>query len=152
MMRQGRPPRFSKTSEVLIVLERISVMEFRVYYEDTDAGGVVYHANYLGYFERGRTEFLRERGLSVAVLAERGCIFPVVKLDIEYRSPAVLDDLVRVETEVLEVGKTSFTLGQQVVRVVDGKLLAGGRVTLVCVSPAMKARRLPDELVQALAE
>ncbi len=127
-------------------------MEFRVYYEDTDAGGVVYHANYLGYFERGRTEFLRERGLSVAVLAERGCIFPVVKLDIEYRSPAVLDDLVRVETEVLEVGKTSFTLGQQVVRVVDGKLLAGGKVTLVCVSPAMKARRLPDELVQALAE
>ena len=127
-------------------------MEFRVYYEDTDAGGVVYHANYLGYFERGRTEFLRERGLSVAVLAERGCIFPVVKLEIEYRSTAVLDDLVRVETEVLEVGKTSFTLGQQVLRAVDGKLLAGGKVTLVCVSPAMKARRLPDELVQALAE
>ncbi|HLO24924.1 MAG TPA: YbgC/FadM family acyl-CoA thioesterase [Geobacteraceae bacterium] len=127
-------------------------MEFRIYYEDTDAGGVVYHANYLHYFERGRTEYLRERGLSVAVLAERGYIFPVVRLELDYRSPAVLDDLVRVETEVLEVGKSSFTLGQQVVRAVDGKLLAAGKVTLVCTSPAMKARRLPEELLQVLAE
>ena len=125
-------------------------MEFRMYYEDTDAGGVVYHANYLRYFERGRFEYLRARGLSVADLAERGFIFPVIHLEIDYRSPAVLDDLVRVETEVLEVGKTSFTLGQQVVRTVDGKLLADGRVTLVCVSPSMKARRLPEELLQAL--
>jgi len=127
-------------------------MEFRIYYEDTDAGGVVYHANYLRYFERGRTEYLRERGLTVAALAERGYIFPVVRLELEYRSPAVLDDLVRVETEVLDVGKTSFTLGQQVVRAVDGRVLAAGRVTLVCTSSAMKARRLPDELLQALAE
>ena len=127
-------------------------MEFRMYYEDTDAGGVVYHANYLRYFERGRFEYLRARGLSVADLAERGFIFPVVHLEIDYRSPAVLDDLVRVETEVLEVGKTSFTLGQQVVRAVDGKLLADGRVTLVCVTPRMKARRLPEELLQALTE
>lgn len=126
-------------------------MEFRIYYEDTDAGGVVYHANYLRYFERGRTEYLRERGLSVADLAQRGYIFPVVHLELDYRAPGILDDLVRVETEVLEVGKTSFTLGQQVLRVVDGKLLAGGKVTLVCVGPGMKARRLPEELLQALA-
>ncbi len=127
-------------------------MEFRIYYEDTDAGGVVYHANYLRYFERGRTEYLRARGLSVAALAERGYIFPVVRLELDYRAPAVLDDLVRVETEVLEVGKSSFTLGQQVIRAMDGKLLAAGRVTLVCTSPAMKARRLPEELLQALAD
>jgi acyl-CoA thioester hydrolase len=127
-------------------------MEVRIYYEDTDAGGVVYHANYLAYFERGRTEYLRERGLSVADLAERGYIFPVLRLEITYRSPAVLDDLVRVETEVLEVGKTSFVLGQQVVRAVDGRVLADGRVTLVCTSSAMKARRLPGELLQALAD
>jgi acyl-CoA thioester hydrolase len=125
-------------------------MEFRIYYEDTDAGGVVYHANYLGFFERGRTEYFRERGLNVAQLARNGQIFPVVRLEIDFRSPAVLDDLVRVETEVLEIGKTSFTLGQQVVRVVDGKLLASGKVTLVCVSPAMKAKRLPEELLQVL--
>jgi acyl-CoA thioester hydrolase len=125
-------------------------MEYRIYYEDTDAGGVVYHANYLGYFERGRTEYFRERGLSVAELARDGHVFPVVRLEIDYRAPAVLDDLVRVETEVLEIGKTSFTLGQQVVRSFDDKLLACGKVTLVCVSPAMKAKRLPKELLQVL--
>ena len=131
--------------------ERVNRMEFRIYYEDTDAGGVVYHANYLGFFERGRTEYLRERGLSVADLADRGYIFPVVHLEITYRSAAVLDDLVRVETEFLEVGKASFVLGQQVVRVIDGRVLVAGKVTLVCTSPAMKARRLPDEILQALA-
>ncbi len=127
-------------------------MELRIYYEDTDAGGVVYHANYLRFFERGRTEHLRDRGLSVSDLAARGYIFPVIRLEIEYRAPAVHDDLVRVETRVLTVGKTSFTLGQQVVRVSDGKLLADGKVTLVCTTPEMKARRLPEELVAALRE
>lgn len=125
-------------------------MEFRIYYEDTDAGGVVYHANYLGFFERGRTEFFRERGLNVADLAGNGQLFPVVRLEVDYRFPAVLDDLIRVETEVLEIGKTSFTLGQQALRVFDGKLLACGKVTLVCVSPAMKAKRLPQELLHIL--
>jgi acyl-CoA thioester hydrolase len=127
-------------------------MEIRIYYEDTDAGGVVYYANYLRYFERARTEYLRERGLSVGELAAQGCIFPVVRLEVDYRAPAVHDDLLRVETELLEVGKTSFTVGQQVIRVVDGKLLVDGKVTLVCVNPKMKARRLPDELLQALAD
>ena len=125
-------------------------MEVRVYYEDTDAGGVVYHANYLGYFERGRTEFLRDLGLSVRDLHEWGYIFPVVRLEIDYRAPAVLDDLLRVATEVLEVGKTSFTLGQQVLRAIDGKVLADGRVTLVCVGPGMKPKRLPEELLQII--
>lgn len=125
-------------------------MEFRIYYEDTDAGGVVYHARYLAFFERGRCEFLRERGLSVGVLAEEGHVFPVVRLEIDYKAPAVLDDLVRVETEVLDVGRTSFTMGQQLVRAIDGKLLAAGKVTLVCVGPGMKAKRLPEELLKAL--
>jgi len=86
----------------------------------------------------------------VAELARNGQIFPVVRLEVDYRFPAVLDDLIRVETEVLEIGKTSFTLGQQALRVFDGKLLACGKVTLVCVSPAMKAKRLPQELLQVL--
>jgi acyl-CoA thioester hydrolase len=127
-------------------------MEFRIYYEDTDAGGVVYHANYLNYFERGRTEFFRERGVSVRELHDQGCIFPVVRLEVDFRSPAVHDDLLRVETEVLTVGKSSFALGQQVVRVVDGKLLAGGTVTLACVGPNMRAKRLPEEILRVLEE
>lgn len=127
-------------------------MEVRIYYEDTDAGGVVYHANYLRYFERARTEFMRERGLSVLELHERGSIFPVVRVEMDFRAPARHDDLLRVETEVLDVGKSSFVLGQQVVRAADGKLLVAARVTLACVGPEMKAKRLPPELLQVLNE
>jgi acyl-CoA thioester hydrolase len=124
--------------------------EVRIYYEDTDAGGVVYHANYLGYLERGRTEFLRERGISVKELSDGGCIFPVVRIEIDYRAAAVLDDLLDVETHVLNVGNTSFTLQQKIVRIADDRLLAEARVTLVCVRPGMKARRLPELLKKAL--
>ena len=125
-------------------------MKLRIYYEDTDAGGVVYHARYIHFFERARTEFLREKGLSVGELHNAGSIFPVVRLAAEFRAPAVLDDLVSVETEVLEVGKTSFTLGQRIIRDIDNKLLVEGHVTLVCVGPGMKAKRLPSDLVQVL--
>lgn len=118
-------------------------MELRIYYEDTDAGGVVYHARYLGFFERGRTEFFRDHGLSVLGLHEEGSIFPVVRMEIDFRSPARLDDLVRVETEMLETGKTSFTMGQRLLRAVDNRLLVEGKVTLVCVGPDMKPKRLP---------
>ena len=124
-------------------------MEFRIYYADTDAGGVVYHAHYLNYFERGRTEFMRQRGLSVIELHEQGCIFPVVHLEINYRLPARLDDLLRVETKLLKIGKTSFTMEQKIIRLDDGKTLVESMVTLVCVGPGMKAKRLPEELRQA---
>lgn len=125
-------------------------MEIRVYYDDTDAGGVVYHANYLKYFEKGRTEYLRDRGLSVGELAQRGFIFPVVHLEIDYRAPAVHDDLLSVETAVLEVRKSSFTLAQRVLRAGDGKLLAEGKVVLACVAPGMKPQRLPAEFLEAI--
>lgn len=125
-------------------------MQVRVYYEDTDAGGVVYHANYLNYFERARGEYLRERGLSVKALHDAGSIFPVVRAEIDYRAPAVLDDLLRIETAIAEVGRTSFTLTQRAIREADGRLLVEGRVTLVCVGPGMRAKRLPAELVAVL--
>jgi acyl-CoA thioester hydrolase len=127
-------------------------MQVRVYYEDTDAGGVVYHANYLNYFERARGEYLRMRGLSVKELHDGGSIFPVVRAEIDYRAPAVLDDLLRIETVVAEVGRTSFTLQQRAVREADGRLLVEGRITLVCVGPGMRAKRLPAELVATLQQ
>ena len=121
-------------------------MEFRIYYEDTDAGGVVYHARYLGFFERGRTEYLRDRGLSVLQLHEEGRLFPVVRMEIDFCYPARLDDMVRVETELVSVGKSSFIMQQRLLRVADTKLLAEGKVTLVCVDTEMKPKRLPAEL------
>jgi acyl-CoA thioester hydrolase len=126
--------------------------ELRIYYEDTDAWGVVYYANYLRYLERGRTEYLRERGLSVRELQEKGYLIPVMRLEVDYLSPAVLDDLIRVDTTVLEIAGATFTLGQKVIRVADGKLLLESKVTLACLGPGKIARRLPKELLRALRE
>jgi acyl-CoA thioester hydrolase len=84
----------------------------RIYYEDTDAGGVIYYANYLRYLEQGRTEFLWARGLSVKVLHEQGYLIPVMWLEIDYLVPAVLNDLIRVKTNVLEITNVTCTLGQ----------------------------------------
>ena len=125
-------------------------MEVRIYYEDTDAGGVVYHANYLCYMERGRTEFLRDRGLSVREMHDMGIIFPVVAVEVNYRAPARLDDLLEVETGILAVKNSSFVAGQRVIRKEDGKLLVDARVTLACVGEEMRARRLPPELRELL--
>ena len=125
-------------------------MEVRIYYDDTDAGGVVYHANYLRYLERGRTEFLRDHGLSVQAMHEQGIIFPVVAIEINYRSPARLDDLLEVETTIASVKNSSFVAAQRVLRKADGKLLVEARVTLACVGEGMRAQRLPAELRELL--
>lgn len=124
--------------------------ERRIYYEDTDAGGIVYYANYLRYLEQGRTEFLRARGLSVRALHEQGYLIPVMRLEIDYLVPAVLDDLIRVDTTVQEITNATCTLGQQVIRVSDGEMLVDAKVTLACLGSGKKARRLPRELMQAL--
>jgi len=124
--------------------------ERRIYFEDTDVGGVVYYANYLRYLEQGRTEFLRARGLLVKSLHEQGYLIPVMRLEIDYIVPAILDDLIRVETAVQEITGATCTLSQQVVRVSDGEVLVDAKVTLACLGPGKKARRLPRELMQAL--
>lgn len=121
-------------------------MDVRVYYEDTDAGGVVYHSNYISYMERARTEFLREHGLSVREMHDMGIIFPVVAIEVNFRAPARLDDLLEVRTQIAELRNSSFVAAQQVVRKEDGKLLVDAKVTLACVSPEIKARRLPSEI------
>lgn len=126
-------------------------MQVRVYYEDTDAAGVVYHSNYLKYCERARTEFLRERGLSVAHLAEIGQIFPVVNMEIEFRAPARHDDLLEIETSVLEVGQAKFKMRQIVINKESGKILIDLRVTLACVSKEMKPKRITEQIKQVLA-
>jgi acyl-CoA thioester hydrolase len=121
-------------------------MEVRIYYEDTDAGGVVYHANYIKYLERARTEYFRSHGFLVAELAGNGFVFPVVRLEIDFKAPALHDDLLSVDTTPTRVGGSSITLIQKITRKSDGKLLVAGVVTLACISPALKARRIPLEI------
>jgi acyl-CoA thioester hydrolase len=125
-------------------------MDVRIYYEDTDAGGVVYHANYIKYLERARTEYFRRHGFFVAELARNGFVFPVVRLEIDFKSPAVHDDLLFVTTCPIMVGGSSIRLSQKIERKNDNKLLVDALVTLACINPALKARRIPLDIRQML--
>jgi acyl-CoA thioester hydrolase len=115
----------------------------RVYYEDTDAGGVVYHASYVRFFERGRTEWLRSLGYSQArLVAEEGVLFSVVSLEIDYQKPARLDDQLQVVTRVQLAGGASVRFEQDIRR--DGEQLAQGTVLVACVdAQSFKPKRLP---------
>lgn len=121
----------------------------RVYYEDTDAGGVVFYANYLKFFERGRTEWMRSLGFeSATLLAEHQRVLVVRNVQIDYLSPARLDDELSIVTRVSRVGGSSVQFEQQVWR--DQTCLVTGQVTVVCVDTAVfKPTRLPDELRKA---
>jgi acyl-CoA thioester hydrolase len=125
-------------------------MDVRIYYEDTDAGGVVYHANYIKYMERGRTEYFRSHGFFVAELAASGFLFPVVRVEIDFKAPALHDDLISVVTCPTRIGGSSITLRQKITRLNDGKLLTEGLVTIACMGPSLKARRIPLEIREML--
>jgi len=120
-------------------------MNIRVYYEDTDAAGVVYHASYLKFLERGRTEYFRQHGLGVGDLAAAGHIFPVVRMEIDFKAPARHDELVKVITTPHAVTRSTVTLSQKITRQ-DGSLLVDAIVTLACVNHQLKAHRIPDNV------
>ncbi len=125
-------------------------MDIRIYYEDTDCGGVVYYANYLRYFERGRTEYLRARGVSPAGLLEKGILFVVKKVEVDYLAPARYDDLLVLETEVSAISKTSLTFGQTIRKEGLETVIARGNVLLVMVDKKGKPSRIPEDLKAAL--
>lgn len=121
----------------------------RVYYEDTDAGGVVYHARYLHFFERARTEYLRTLDFSQQVLLnERNLVFVVKSMAIDYRFPARLDDLLSVETEVSELKGATILFTQWLKR--DELILCTATVKVACVDLGkMKPMALPAEVKEA---
>ena len=124
----------------------------RVYYQDTDAGGVVYHAQYLSFMERSRTELLNERGIDLARFVERhGTLFMVHRIDVKYHLPARLNDLLSVSAEVVKMGRASFVFHQRVERA--SELLVEADVTIALVDRhRMKPARMPSELEQALSK
>ena len=115
----------------------------RVYWEDTDGGGVVYYANYLKFFERARTEWLRSLGVQQGALqAESGAIFVVAEANVRYLAPARLDDQVVVSVNVVERGQASLRIEQQAWR--GDTLLAQGWVRVGCVdATTLRPRRIP---------
>ena len=106
----------------------------RVYYEDTDAGGVVYHANYLKFFERARTEFLRRLGWNQQELLKKEvCAFVVSELSIRYKRPAKLDDELDIRTQTKELRRASFVFDQRAYR--GEELISAAQVKVVCIDP-----------------
>ena len=126
------------------------VFPCRVYYEDTDAAGVVYYANYLKYAERARSELLRDLGTdNSALLRRHGVMFMVKEFAATYHEPARLDDALQIRTRISRIGGASFSAEQRVER--EGRLLVGMRVRLACVDARGRPARLPDEIRLAFA-
>ncbi len=123
----------------------------RVYWEDTDAGGVVFYANYLKFFERARTEWLRHLGVGQQALRDSsGAIFVVTDTQVSYRSPARLDDELQVTVTLQHRGNASMTLHQQALR--NGALLAEGQIRIGCVDAAtFRPRRIPHQVIDLFA-
>jgi acyl-CoA thioester hydrolase len=125
-------------------------MAMRVYYEDTDAAGIVYYANYLKFAERGRTEMLRSLGFGHRKMREEtGVVFTVRRCAVEYHAPARLDDLLTVETRIEAIGGATLALRQLVSR--DTDTLATLDVLVACAGDNGRARRVPPELRALLA-
>jgi acyl-CoA thioester hydrolase len=122
----------------------------RIYYEDTDFSGVVYHANYLKYFERGRSEYMRLIGVHHHQLAalEEPLAFAVSSINIRYLTPARIDDLVCVKSRLIAARGASFKLDQWVER--DGQTLAEAQVQVVCIDLNGRPKRLPKNLQAAI--
>ena len=120
-------------------------LPIRVYIEDTDAGGIVYYVNYLKYFERARTEFMRTLGVDRAAISDNGWMFVVSKMSLYYRQPARLDDALSVTLVAQHVGAATIDFDQTVRR--DHTLLVEGSVQIACVDRETgRPKRLEDEL------
>ena len=122
----------------------------RVYWEDTDAGGIVFYANYLKFFERARTEWLRALGHSQQEMVDTtGCMFGVQETSVRYRSPARLDDVLTITVNVRERGRASLRIAQQAW--CGDRLLADGDIRIGCVERAtMKPHRIPGPIFEAI--
>ena len=119
----------------------------RVYYEDTDAGGVVYHARYLAFFERARTEMLRQLDISQQKLLQEGIAFVVKKMDISYDFPARLDDMLTISTKVEQIRKASIIF-KQTISNQNEQIISTADVVIACVNMTkMKPCALPKLLV-----
>ncbi|WP_435661216.1 tol-pal system-associated acyl-CoA thioesterase [Leisingera caerulea] len=116
----------------------------RVYYEDTDMGGIVYHANYLRFIERARSDWVRGIGVDQNAMRESGLIYAVRRIEADYLAPAKFDEELLVTTSMQNVTPARMVLSQEVTR--DGKPLFRAQVTIVCITTGGKPARLPAEI------
>jgi acyl-CoA thioester hydrolase len=131
------------------IVDGVHILPVRVYFEDTDFSGRVYHARYLQFMERGRSDYLRLLGIHHRELAERGQAFAVRHMEIDFLKPASIDDVLTVRTATAGMTGARVKLRQEVLR--DGEPLIHATVTAVLVGPAGRPLKLPPPIREALA-
>lgn len=142
-------PSFSKHSLSGEMKDKIHILMLRIYYEDTDFSGIVYHANYLRYLERGRTDFLRLSGMDQSTLYDQGngTALVVRSMKLDFLKPAVMDDVIRVETRLKDMGRASFLMEQYIYR--DDVMLLSAEVQIAALKRG-RATRIPAALHELL--
>ncbi len=128
------------------------VHECRVIYGDTDSGGVVYYGNYLRYFEEGRTEYLRENGVTYRELEEQGFVLPVIECYSRYKAPARYDDLIVVRTALSEVKKVSCRFNYRIEKKEGNQLLVKGCTVHAVVNREGRLAKMPSDVFAKLTE
>jgi acyl-CoA thioester hydrolase len=131
---------------------RCNITSYRVIYGDTDKMGVVYYANYLRWFERGRSEFLRQCGAPYGEIEARGIHFPVVEVNCQYAKPARYEDLLSIETRLDSVSRASLIFSYRILRKEEETPLATGSTKHACINAAGKLHRIPSDLMRILHE
>ena len=130
--------------------EGVHRFNVRVYFEDTDFSGIVYHANYLKFCERGRSEMLRLAGIHHAQLTKRGLHFVVRRMECDFRASARIDDVLQVETRVVRSTGAKLVMAQSVV--LDQRILFHADVTVAMIDRAGRPQRLPAEIIEAISQ
>lgn len=125
-------------------------IDIRIYYEDTDCGGVVYYANYLKYFERARTHYLESRGISVTELLQQGTQFVVVHAELDCRAPARYGETLTIETRLAEVTRASLTFAHVIRERTSQRVVVEGSAKLAATDLAGKVKRIDQSLVDQL--
>lgn len=125
-------------------------IEVKIYYHDTDSGGVVYYANYLKYLEQARTEFFSEKGMPVKDLADSGTLFVVARQEIDYKSPAFYGDTLRVDTHISNISAVKIEFEHEIKKA-NGQLVAKAKTLTVCVGRDFKPKAIPQEIKKKIA-
>jgi len=129
-------------------MHKENILERKIYYHDTDAGGVVYYGNYLKHLEEGRTEFCLMYGVDTAALAKQGIYLVVSRVEIDYKAAACYGDVVRIVTKMEKISRVAMDFLQSITR--EDKLLIKAKVTLVCVTSDFKLISIPKEVKNKL--
>jgi len=124
-------------------------MKVRIYYHDTDCGGVVYYANYLKYLEEARSEYFEERGLIIKDMLKDGIGFVVARQEIDYKSPSFYGDILEVKMRVTDASLTRVNFEYDIVND-SGSLVASAKTVIVFVDKALKPKRMPEEILKKL--